>query len=329
MAQLIPNEGQGSRDAWAVIARTTLEDTGIKPEDYPRYCVAAGSEIRVRVSPTSLRYLEGLASDAQDGEVAAAIPYAAVNGRPSLWTTDFALSHGARTREDVLAWHRKFGLRSQAKDVGSLLVPESDRGASVFVEGSDMDVHDYLESILGTPAYRVTDYWIELELPEVGKDRLPLRSGETTVVRFAAPAEWSIEAPEGGQLWHVIAEGASQTLCTIPLASWKTARRRDDDHAVTCPWCRARNIAIEIAAPPSFSRDNPVKVVLHDEIARILRSSGKEWLTTQEIAQHVNDAGNFHKRDRSPVTAFQIHGRTKNYPKLFDRDGARVKLRES
>jgi hypothetical protein len=44
-------------------------------------------------------------------------------------------------------------------------------------------------------------------------------------------------------------------------------------------------------------------------------------MTTAEIAAAVNDRGIYRKRDGSPVTAFQIHGRTRNYPHLFDRDG--------
>jgi hypothetical protein len=69
------------------------------------------------------------------------------------------------------------------------------------------------------------------------------------------------------------------------------------------------------------------KVTLHEEIARILREEGNYWTTTEEIAGKVNAAGNYHKKDRSAVTAFQIHGRTKNYPHLFERDGSRVRLR--
>lgn len=68
-------------------------------------------------------------------------------------------------------------------------------------------------------------------------------------------------------------------------------------------------------------------VLLHDEIADILRASGIEWMTTQEIADQVNARGRYHKRDGSEVTAFQIHGRTRNYSDLFEREGSRVRLR--
>ena len=49
-------------------------------------------------------------------------------------------------------------------------------------------------------------------------------------------------------------------------------------------------------------------------------------MTTAEIADRVNLRGHYVKRDASLVTAFQIHGRTRNYSDLFERDGSRVRL---
>ena len=65
---------------------------------------------------------------------------------------------------------------------------------------------------------------------------------------------------------------------------------------------------------------------LHAEVARLLHEHGNRWTTTVELARLVNDAGRFRKRDGSPVTDFQVHGRTKNYPHLFEREGTRVRL---
>jgi transcriptional regulator with XRE-family HTH domain len=65
---------------------------------------------------------------------------------------------------------------------------------------------------------------------------------------------------------------------------------------------------------------------LHAELARLLCESGDRWLTTVELAKLVNDAGRFRKRDGTPVTDFQVHGRTKNYPHVFERSGTRVRL---
>lgn len=69
------------------------------------------------------------------------------------------------------------------------------------------------------------------------------------------------------------------------------------------------------------------KITLHEEIARILSENGNRWMTTDELAAEVNTAGNYVKKDGSHVAAFQIHGRTRNYAQLFERDGSRVRLR--
>jgi hypothetical protein len=69
-------------------------------------------------------------------------------------------------------------------------------------------------------------------------------------------------------------------------------------------------------------------LTLHDEIADILRGQGNTWMTTSELAAQVNARLNYIKRDRSVVTDYQIHGRTRNYSHLFERDGSRVRLVE-
>ena len=124
------------------------------------------------------------------------------------------------------------------------------QGPRVFFDGTDDEISDYLAGTFATPAFRLVGNEIELKLPEVGKDRRPRPTGETIVTRLSAPREWTIQAPERGSLWHVVAEGADSTLCTVDLRTWQGTPRVDPDHAVTCPWCRARILAIEIAAPP-------------------------------------------------------------------------------
>jgi hypothetical protein len=68
------------------------------------------------------------------------------------------------------------------------------------------------------------------------------------------------------------------------------------------------------------------RVTLHEEIATILRESGRP-MTTAELVDAVNERGIYSKRDKSLVTSFQIHGRIRKYPRLFDRDGQIVRLR--
>lgn len=66
---------------------------------------------------------------------------------------------------------------------------------------------------------------------------------------------------------------------------------------------------------------------LHDEIAAVLNLRGNEWMTTAEIAATVQERGRYRKRNGGPVTAFQVHGRTRQYTEMFEREGARVRLR--
>lgn len=90
----------------------------------------------------------------------------------------------------------------------------------------------------------------------------------------------------------------------------------------------------EVEEPPIRSNQQPSSggsVKLHDEIADILRGRGNGWMTTQQIADEVARRGRYIKRDgSSDVSAFQIHGRTKesgSYSHLFERQGSRVRLR--
>ena len=69
------------------------------------------------------------------------------------------------------------------------------------------------------------------------------------------------------------------------------------------------------------------RILLHIEISAILENHRNSWMTTRELADLVNARGHYLKRDGTPVTAYQVHGRTKNYVRIFERDGARVRLR--
>jgi TDG/mug DNA glycosylase family protein len=65
---------------------------------------------------------------------------------------------------------------------------------------------------------------------------------------------------------------------------------------------------------------------LHEEIQEVLMENGNRWMTTRELADEVNRRGRYHKRNGSPVTAFQVHGRTRQYSSLFERQGSSVRL---
>lgn len=75
-------------------------------------------------------------------------------------------------------------------------------------------------------------------------------------------------------------------------------------------------------------------MTLHEAIIKVLEESGKEWMTTQEIADVLNKNKYYTKKDGSPISAFQVHGRTRNYSpdvtrikkNLFKREGSKVGL---
>jgi len=64
---------------------------------------------------------------------------------------------------------------------------------------------------------------------------------------------------------------------------------------------------------------------LHEAITKLLEVNGN-YLTINEIAEKLNSNNWYKKKDNSVITAYQIHGRTKNYAHLFKRDGIKVSL---
>lgn len=66
-------------------------------------------------------------------------------------------------------------------------------------------------------------------------------------------------------------------------------------------------------------------MTLHAAIEKLLQQTGRQ-MTTHEIADSLNKNKWYQKKDGSKITDFQIHGRTKNYPQLFNRSGATVSL---
>jgi len=249
MAKLIRNQGQGSKDAVAVVPRASFERLGVEPDAFPRYCASRDTDVLVSISPTSFRYLSRIGESKRDDEIVGALPFADVNDRERLWSCDFAMLHGARTEDEVRDWEARVGVKSQSRVRLRLDVPRAGATGSVFFDGSDDDVRQHLANVFGTDAFRLEGREIVLELPLVGFDKRPRPSGETTHVRVEAPEEWTIQASERSW-WHVVPHETSATLCGIELSTWLTPPREDDEQRITCPWCRARMLAIELVAPP-------------------------------------------------------------------------------
>lgn len=66
-------------------------------------------------------------------------------------------------------------------------------------------------------------------------------------------------------------------------------------------------------------------MTLHEAIQKVLHQAQRP-LTNSEIAKLLNKHQWYKKSDDSPITPYQIHGRTKNYPQIFQWTGALVSL---
>jgi hypoxanthine-DNA glycosylase len=66
-------------------------------------------------------------------------------------------------------------------------------------------------------------------------------------------------------------------------------------------------------------------MTLHEAIEKLLQETGRP-MTTRQIAHELNKKDWYQKRDDSTIKPFQIHGRARNYPGLFDHDGSTVSL---
>jgi hypothetical protein len=69
------------------------------------------------------------------------------------------------------------------------------------------------------------------------------------------------------------------------------------------------------------------RLTLHAALEQILRENDNRWMTVQELADEVNRRGIYHKKDGTAVEPNQVHARTKNYDRLFEKEGPRVRLR--
>jgi len=67
-------------------------------------------------------------------------------------------------------------------------------------------------------------------------------------------------------------------------------------------------------------------MTLHSAIEKLLKEKGAS-MSTNEIASELNKNKWYQKKDGSEISAFQIHGRTRNYPNIFDRQGSLVTLK--
>ena len=68
------------------------------------------------------------------------------------------------------------------------------------------------------------------------------------------------------------------------------------------------------------------KWTLHEEIRDILESKENRWMTTSELADRVNHRCRYRNRDGSSVSRVQIHDRTRNHSRWFERKKTFVRV---
>jgi len=68
-------------------------------------------------------------------------------------------------------------------------------------------------------------------------------------------------------------------------------------------------------------------MTLHEAIEKVLIQN-KKAMTTIEIATTLNHNKWYKKKNKSEITPYQIHGRTRNYSHIFDRNGSTVILKK-
>ena len=67
-------------------------------------------------------------------------------------------------------------------------------------------------------------------------------------------------------------------------------------------------------------------MTLHEAIEKLLKEKGRS-MTTSEITDELNDNQWYTKGNGSKICEFQVHGRTRNFTRLFKRYGTRVSLK--
>lgn len=186
---------------------------------------------------------------------------------------------------------------------------------AVFFEGSDEDVRAHLESVYGTSLFLAEGDEIRL--------RLPIADGSATAVaQVSSLLDYGCYTSDAAAARHAISAGTNKTLCGMSVSTW-TNLLRDDRQAVSCPLCRARVIASEVAADRADNEE--AGSTLHAQIALILERARRS-MTTSEIAKALEALGYRRPSDGEFVQPTQVAARARNYPKLFRREGSQLHL---
>jgi hypothetical protein len=84
---------------------------------------------------------------------------------------------------------------------------------------------------------------------------------------------------------------------------------------------------LESSAEPSPVRDT-LRLSGHGAMAEVLRTAPQYKMRPVDLAAEINRRDLYRMRDGRPIETQQIHARVGNYPDMFERDGAFIKLKE-
>jgi hypothetical protein len=77
---------------------------------------------------------------------------------------------------------------------------------------------------------------------------------------------------------------------------------------------------------PTPEAGGPVRLTLHNAMRLVLEEHHNQWMTVRQLAEEINRRGLYEKRDRTPMDPSQIHARANKYPRMFEKNGADVRL---
>jgi hypothetical protein len=85
---------------------------------------------------------------------------------------------------------------------------------------------------------------------------------------------------------------------------------------------------LESSVEQSPTRET-VRLTGHGAMAEVLRTAPQYKMRPVDLAAEINRRGLYRMRDDRPIETQQIHARVGNYPDIFERAGAFIRLRES
>jgi hypothetical protein len=92
-----------------------------------------------------------------------------------------------------------------------------------------------------------------------------------------------------------------------------------------------RRLAAEEWLLASLADQSPTPKALsltaHGAMGEVLRTAPQHKMRPVDLAAEINRRGLYRMRDGRPIETQQIHARAGNYPDMFERDGAFIKLK--